>query len=116
MPNEPCPNPSGVCHMQGCNKDSSQKWMGFKKGERGPDALKICKNCYVKRETAEKKALKAAMAKRAAQDTPSSSSSRKRAGDTLVKIIKILGTRCAWSLQPATSIACAWRVCMARLP
>ena len=67
MPNEPCPNPSGVCHMQGCNRDSSQKRMGFNKGERGPEALKICKNCYVKRETAEKKALKAAMAKRAAQ-------------------------------------------------
>ena len=102
MPNEPCPNPSGVCHMQGCMADTSPKWMGFKKGERGPDALKICKNCYVKRETAEHKALKAT--KRAAQDTPSSSSSRKRAGDTLVKIIKILGTRCVWSLQPATAI------------
>ena len=116
MPKVPCPNPSGVCHMQGCDEDSSHKWMSFKHGERGPDALKICKSCYLKRETAERNAAKAAMAKRAAQDTPSSSSSRKRAGDTLVKIIRILGTRCAWSLQPATSIACAWRVCMARLP
>ena len=82
---EPCPNESGECIVEGCDRELSTLWYG-KKG------AKYCKHCY---DTA------LGPKKRKGSPTAEMQQAVEQAGDTLIKIIKICGTRCARALEPA---------------
>ena len=86
MPLLQCPNDSGDCCVESCSSVLSPIWYG-KKG------AKYCKHCY---DTAlgpkKRKGISPAAEMQQALE---------QASDTLVKIIKICGIRCARALEPA---------------
>ena len=87
MPPEPCPNESGECSppawVTSCEATEASLWYG----KRG---AKYCKGCYDKRPNK----------KRVFQALPAEPMDQEVAGDELVRIVKICGTRPP-ALKPA---------------
>lgn len=99
MPQQPCPNESGVCSSLGCDYKSSVIWYG-KKGD------KYCKKCYESKGKANKRPRGAATpgAERTASPPPAP-----RAPANIYKIKDIYGCRYA---VPASNTASPQPACL----